>query len=271
MAQPDRYAVVGQPVDHSLSPAIHARFAEQTGQHIDYQRLPAPADDFAAVANNFFDAGGHGVNVTLPFKTEAMALADTHSERVRAAGAANTLTLGEDGLITADNTDGIGLVRDLQNRLGVGIHGARILILGAGGAVRGAVPALLAENPAGIIIANRTRSKAETIAAEVGPSVDAATPDELDTAFDIVINAVSAGLAGDMPAVPNIVIAPTTIAYDMIYGETPTPFLGWARGLGAETSADGLGMLVEQAAESFRIWRGVMPDTTPVIAALTKR
>lgn len=267
-AQPDRYAVIGQPVDHSLSPAIHACFADQTGQFIDYRRLPAPADDFTAVANDFFDAGGRGVNVTLPFKTEAISFADSCSERVRAAGAANTLTRGANGRITADNTDGIGLIRDLQNRLGVPVSGARVLILGAGGAVRGAVPALLAEQPARITIANRTRSKAEAIAAETGPLVNAATPDELDAPFDIVINAISAGLSGNMPAIPEVVIDPATIAYDMIYSETPTPFLRWARRLGTQISADGFGMLVEQAAESFRIWRGVMPDTAPVIATL---
>lgn len=266
--QPDCYVVIGQPVAHSRSPAIHERFAQATGQVIRYERLPAPSDDFAAAIGAFFDDGGRGANVTLPFKAEAAGYADELAERARVAGAANTLIRNADNRIVADNTDGIGLVRDIANRLGASISNADILILGAGGAVRGAVPALLAEAPARITIANRTLAKAEAIVEAVGGRVEATTPEALDRSFDIVINAVSAGLSGDMPSLPEIVIGPQTSAYDMIYADTVTPFIQWASARHAARVCDGFGMLVEQAAESFYIWRGIRPDTAPIISAL---
>ncbi len=265
---PDRYVVIGQPVAHSRSPAIHARFADATGQSIRYERLPVPVGQFNAYTQQFFNAGGHGANVTVPFKVEAAQFADSLTNRARAAAAVNTLWQTADGRIWGDNTDGAGLVCDLRNRLAIELTDANVLILGAGGAVRGAVPALLAENPARLTIANRTYSKAKTIADAVGKGVVATPLDSLDQPFDLVINAISAGLTGGMPAVPEIVIGDDTTAYDMLYAEIETPFINWARARGVRRASDGFGMLVEQAAESFYLWRGVRPDTTPVIAEL---
>ncbi|NNC22925.1 shikimate dehydrogenase [Salinisphaera sp. USBA-960] len=265
---PDRYVVIGQPVDHSRSPAIHTLFATATSQNMAYERLAAPTDDFAGTAADFFNQGGRGANVTLPFKLEAAAFADELSERATAAGAVNTLSKADDGRIHGDNTDGVGLARDLEKRADAQLAGARVLILGAGGAVRGALPALLAQEPYGITIANRTTTRAEAVAAAVDNAVATAAPAELTETYDIVINAVSAGLDGTMPAVPDIIIGHHSIAYDMLYADTPTPFVQWARDRGARRVTDGFGMLVEQAAESFYCWRGRRPDTMPVIEKL---
>jgi len=268
MTAPDRYAVFGNPIAHSKSPFIHARFAEATGQALRYDALLAPVDGFAQAVADFQAAGGRGANVTVPFKLDAFALADTRSPRAEAAGAANTLVFAEQG-IHADNTDGIGLVRDLA-WLGAPIEGRRVLLLGAGGAARGVILPLLEAGPRELVIANRTQGKAEELAtrfANAGP-IRAGGFDSLQGSFDLVINATSSSLSDAAPDLPADVYAAGALAYDMMYGKTETAFLMAARALGASRLADGLGMLVEQAAESFALWRGVRPDTTPVRAAL---
>lgn len=266
----DRYAVIGHPVDHSRSPDIHRLFAAQCGQRMEYTRLPAPVDGFARVAGAFFEAGGAGLNVTLPFKQAAAELADTLTERAHRAGAVNTLMAGPEGLV-GDNTDGAGLVADLTGRLGIEITGRHVLILGAGGAVRGVVPSLFAAGAGRITLANRSLDKAEAIATSCAGMgtitacrLDAAPPDA-----ELVVNAISAGLTDNaMPTLDAAVLRRAAAVYDMIYADTPTPFLRWARTHGVRTGCDGFGMLVEQAAESFALWRGIRPDTAPVIAAL---
>ncbi|CAM3347420.1 shikimate dehydrogenase [Halomonas lysinitropha] len=264
----DRYCVFGHPVGHSKSPAIHAAFADQAGDDIEYVAIEAPLDDFAGAWRRFVAEGGRGANVTVPFKEDAFHLCDTLSERARRAGAVNTLVLGSNGLTYGDTTDGVGLVRDLK-RHGVELTGARILVLGAGGAVRGVLEPLLAEEPAGLRVANRTAAKAEALAADfrdlgeiVGGGFDA-----VEGAYDLVINGTSASLAGDLPPLPDNLLAPDASAYDMMYGAEPTVFLRWAAERGAHI-VDGLGMLVEQAAESFFQWRGRHPDTAPVLEKL---
>lgn len=267
---PDRYAVIGHPVAHSRSPEIHALFAAQTGERLVYDRLPAEPDAFTAVASQFFAGGGKGLNVTLPFKAEAATFADRLTERAQRAGAVNTLACGDQGRVLGDNTDGVGLLRDLVNNLGVELGGARILILGAGGAVRGVVPVLLGCAPAALCVANRTPAKAIAIAeafADLG-AVQGCALDALGSGWDIVINAISAGLSGEMPTLGADILAGITAAYDMIYADTATPFLRWAAAQGVARRRDGFGMLVEQASESFHLWRGVRPDTTPVIERL---
>lgn len=268
----DQYAVIGQPVAHSRSPEIHAAFAAQTRQQLTYSRLPAAADAFAITAQQFFAGGGHGLNVTLPFKQQAAQLADTIAPRARAAGAVNTLTRNRNGSLAGDNTDGAGLLRDLRDNLGVTLASRRILVLGAGGAVRGVTAPLLQAGPAALVIANRTPAKAHAIAdlfATTGP-ISACGLTELPAqgAFDLVINAISAGLAGSMPPLPATLFAADAAAYDMIYADQPTPFLAWAAQQGVTRRRDGFGMLVEQAAESFFIWRGMRPQTAPVITRL---
>lgn len=271
MSQPsDRYAVIGQPVEHSRSPAIHRLFAKQCHQAIEYTRLPAPIDGFERVADEFFAAGGAGLNITLPFKQAAAALADRLTRRAERAGAVNTLMATDTGLV-GDNTDGAGLVADLVDRLGVAIAGRHLLILGAGGAVRGVVPNLLAAGAARITIANRSPDKAAAIATACAAMGDVracalgAAPDNAD----LVINAISAGLTeGAMPAIDARVLTRADAVYDMIYAEAPTPFLRWAARHGMTSGRDGFGMLVEQAAESFALWRGIRPETAPVMAAL---
>ncbi len=267
-----RYAVIGHPVEHSRSPEIHTAFARQTGQHIRYDRLPAALDAFVHAAAAFFDGGGAGLNVTLPFKPEAAAFAAALSERAVAAGAVNTLYKTPAGDIGGDNTDGIGLLRDLQDNFGIELAGKRVLILGAGGAVRGVVAPLLAAQPQALVVANRSPGKADAIVqpfAGQGSVMARALADVgREKPFDLVINAISAGLQGDVPALPDELFAPNAAAYDMIYADTPTPFLRWAAGQGVGQLRDGFGMLVEQAAESFHIWRGVRPQTQPVIERL---
>lgn len=264
----DRYCVFGHPVAHSKSPAIHAAFAAQTGQTMEYSAIEAPLDDFAGAWRRFVAEGGRGANVTVPFKEEAFRLCDTLSQRARRAGAVNTLILGGNGATYGDTTDGVGLVRDLK-RAGVDLAGARLLVLGAGGAVRGVLEPLLAEAPANLVVANRTGEKAERLAADfrdlgeiAGGGFDAAAGP-----FDLVINGTSASLAGDLPPLPDDLFSEGATAYDMMYGAEPTVFLRWAAERGAH-AVDGLGMLVEQAAESFFQWRGKRPDTAPVLEAL---
>ena len=265
----DRYVVAGNPVAHSRSPMIHARFAAQTGQDMEYRRMLVPLGGFAVAARAFFAAGGKGMNVTLPFKLDAFALADRLSSRSAQAGAANTLWQAGDGRLHGDNTDGAGLVRDLRHNLGWRIAGARVLLLGAGGAARGAVGPLLEQAPAELVIANRTADKALALArcfATAGP-VRGCGFDALQGRFDLVINATSASLQGDVPPLADELLAPAA-CYDMAYASGHTAFLARAAAAGAPHLADGLGMLVEQAAESFYIWRGVRPETGILIEEL---
>ena len=267
----DRYAVIGNPVAHSRSPDIHAAFARATAQDIEYQRLLAPVDGFAATIAAFRDAGGRGANVTVPFKEQAFALADELTARARLAGAVNTLSLGP-GRIVGDNTDGVGLVRDLMQNLGVPISGRRVLLLGAGGAARGALGPLQEQQPAHIVIANRSEARANQLAAAFATSGALSAAGFAALAgrqFDIVINATAASLSGEVPPLPTGLYAAHALAYDMMYAKSDTPFMAVARAQGARV-ADGLGMLVEQAAESFFVWRGVRPATGPVLEDLRR-
>ena len=266
----DRYAVIGNPIAHSKSPALHAAFARQCGQDIRYEAILGPLDGFRASVEAFRQAGGCGMNVTVPFKVEALALADTLTERARLAQAVNTLRFDADGIF-GDNTDGIGLVNDIQQRLGFAIGGKRVLILGAGGAARGSVLPLAEAGPARLVIVNRTQAKAEALRAQFAgvAAVDVEPCDGLaGQRFDLVINATSAGLHGESLPLPAGIFTPGALAYDMVYGNTETPFMLAARALGASRVSDGLGMLVGQAAESFFLWRGVRPDTAPVLQML---
>lgn len=265
----DRYCVFGNPVAHSKSPRIHARFAELTGQALSYEARLAPVDGFAAAVAGFMAEGGRGCNVTVPFKEEAWQLAAIRSARAEKAGAVNTLLQDAQGRLCGDNTDGTGLVRDLVQNAGVGLAGRRLLVLGAGGAVRGVLGPLLAEQPRAIVVANRTPEKATQLArlfADEG-TVTATSFAALRGPFDVVINGTSASLQGELPPLPLGLFAPGALACDMMYGAEPTVFLRWAAAQGAQTR-DGLGMLVEQAAEAFRLWRGVTPPTRPVLDAL---
>jgi len=265
----DRYAVIGHPIAHSKSPQIHSAFARATGQDLEYERLLAPLDGFGSTLASFAARGGRGCNVTLPFKEQAFAAASTHAGRAAVAGAVNTL-IREGGRWHGDNTDGPGLVRDIVANLGVPMTGARLLMLGAGGAARGVLALLLAERPERLVVANRTLDRATALADAFASHgrLEARSPDRLEGAFDIVINATSAGLAGELPRVSGAMFAPQALAYDMMYGDSETAFLRWAREHGAARGADGLGMLIEQAAESFYLWRGVRPATAPVLALL---
>ncbi|MBE0623632.1 MAG: shikimate dehydrogenase [Burkholderiales bacterium] len=265
---PDQYAVIGNPVAHSKSPQIHAAFARQTGQDLMYGQLLAPAGAFAATASAFRAGGGRGLNVTLPFKLDAFGYATLLSERAHAARAVNTLKFNE-GVIFGDNTDGAGLVYDLLHNLGCALTGRRILLLGAGGAARGVIEPLLQQRPAQFVLANRTSDKARRLAQDFRGAFEAGTYAALaGRQFDLVINATSASLAGALPPLPPGVYASGAMAYDMMYGKGETPFLAFSRRNGAALLADGLGMLVEQAAESFFIWRGLRPDTAPVLQRL---
>lgn len=277
-ASVDRYAVVGNPIAHSRSPEIHAAFAAQTGQALEYSRLLAPLDGFADTVRRFFEAGGLGLNITTPFKVQAFEMADRLTPGAEAAGAVNTLWM-EDGLLHGENTDGIGLVRDIVDRLGVALEGSRILVLGAGGAAMGAMLPLIACGPERIVVANRTASRAsdmlENFAQQAGEAgvelwgggFDALAGLSPEDGCDVIINATAGSLQGDVPPVPEALLDESVLAYDMMYGAEPTVFLRYAASHGART-ADGLGMLVEQAAEAFHIWRGVRPETDQVLADL---
>ncbi|MDJ0711660.1 MAG: shikimate dehydrogenase [Woeseiaceae bacterium] len=264
----DRYGVMGYPVSHSRSPVIHRLFALQTNQNIQYELLQVAPEKLETAVRQFQRTGGRGLNVTVPHKAEVAKLCDHLSERASTAGAVNTLAF-IDGEIHGDNTDGIGLLRDLAVNLGIQLEGSRILILGAGGATRGIVGPLLEMQPASLLIANRTVGKAEIIADHFkrwGPVASSSFDDiPVDQKYDLIINATSAGFKGEAPPYPSSAVSPETICYDLSYGLTPTPFSVWAREHGAAQSVMGWGMLVEQAAESFNIWRGVRPDTAPVL------
>lgn len=271
---PDRYAVIGHPIAHSKSPLIHGLFAQATGQDMTYEAIDGGAapDGFARAVQAFRAAGGRGLNVTLPFKLAALQLADEASVDARLAGAANTLVF-EGAHARAHNTDGLGLVRDIEHNLGTPLRGRRVLLLGAGGATRGVVLPIARAGAARILVANRTADKARALAHELAPHLGGVALagcglDALAGAFDVVVNATSASLSGQAPAVPASAFAPGALAYDMVYGKGLTPFLALAQSAGCARVADGLGMLVEQAAESFALWRGVRPDTRAVLARL---
>jgi shikimate dehydrogenase len=271
MMAKDKYAVFGNPIKHSKSPLIHSAFAAQCGQEMQYRAVRVDNDGFTRAASNFFAEGGKGLNITLPFKEEAFQFAGRLSERATRAGAVNTLKLAEDGVVEGENTDGVGLVRDMVANLGWMVQGQRILIIGAGGAVRGVLEPLLRERPREILIINRTASRAAQLAAEFADlgSIEGGGYELMDERqFDLVINASSAGLAGEAPDLPSSLLTERSCCYDMLYGTEPTPFMRWAAHHAAWAVADGLGMLVEQAAQSFYIWRGQRPETQTVIASL---
>lgn len=266
----DCYAVIGNPVAHSKSPRIHAEFARQTGQDMSYSAILAPLDGFVETVERFRAEGGKGANVTVPFKQEAWKFATLLTERAEAAQAVNTLKF-ENGTILGDNTDGTGLVRDITQNLGFAIAGQRVLLMGAGGAARGVILPLLEQAPAQLVIANRTVEKARELRehfAGRGPIEASGYPELAGRPFDLVINATASSLKGELPPLPEGVFAQGSLAYDMMYGKGLTPFLQFAQEHGAGRLADGLGMLVEQAAESFYLWRGVRPLAQPVIALL---
>jgi shikimate dehydrogenase len=266
----DQYAVMGHPIAHSKSPQIHALFAAQTRQALEYRAILVEPGGFTAAARAFRTAGGKGLNVTVPFKQDAWVFADILSARAERAGAVNTLIF-ESGGVRGDNTDGPGLVRDLTVNHGRSLAGQRILLVGAGGAARGVLQPLLAEHPAQVVIANRTAEKALGLAvrfSDLGRVTASGFAELAERQFDLIINATAAGLEDAVPPLPEGVLAAGGWCYDLMYSRKPTAFVRWGQEQGAAQSLDGLGMLVEQAAESFHLWRGVWPETRPVIAAL---
>jgi len=265
---PDQYRVFGNPIEHSRSPDIHHIFANKSQQSINYQKQLVEIDGFSNAIANFIHQGGKGANITVPFKEQALTLADELTERATLAGAVNTLTF-KNGKIFGDNTDGEGLVQDLITNQVV-LNESRVLLLGAGGAARGVLLPLLAQNPRSIVIANRTVSKADKICQHFADNRISASSyiDLAKQDFDLIINATSASLSGDLPPIPTSIISQNVVCYDMVYGKDETPFLKWAKEHGAMKVVDGLGMLVGQAAVSFEVWRGVTPEVQPVIDKL---
>lgn len=270
----DQYAVFGNPIAHSKSPQIHTWFAEQTNQQLEYSAILAPKDEFELSVDYFFALGGLGANVTVPFKLDALVFADTLSPRARRAGAVNTLQKGKNNQIYGDNTDGVGLVRDLTNNLNFSLAGKKVLLVGAGGAARGIIEPLLEAGITQLKIANRTPEKAQQLVKifhGLQPDAHLAVTSwqALEgSQFDLIINATAASLAGDLPALPNGIFAQAALAYDLMYSDQPTPFMLWAKQQKASQIADGLGMLVEQAAEAFFLWRHVRPVTQPILERL---
>ncbi|WWE58546.1 shikimate dehydrogenase [Parasalinivibrio latis] len=268
----DRYAVVGNPLSHTKSPFIHTLFARQTGQDLVYEAIEAPKDGFVECIETFFSEGGKGCSITVPFKEEAYRFATQLTERAKQAGAVNTLKKLDDGGVLGDNTDGEGLVQDLlQNQ--VCLEGARILLVGAGGAARGVILPLLNQKPASLVIANRTQEKAErlqSVFSDFGPVSSMSLAETAGQSFDVIINSTSASLSGDTPGLPEAVVQPQAVFYDMVYGSGLTSSNQWALEQGAGKVLDGLGMLVGQAAESFTIWRGLRPGTKQVLRELRR-
>ena len=267
----DRYGVMGQPVSHSKSPYIHTRFAAQTGESLAYEAIAVEPGEFPKALKTFRERGGQGLNITLPFKQEAFELAAVCTRRAERAGAVNTLWFDQDTGVCGDNTDGVGLIRDLANSCALTVASRSVLLVGAGGAARGAACALLDEEPANLVVANRTHDKALALVREIGetPRFSAVRLEELEgECFELVVNATAASLEGKTPLISPSVITLQSICYDMMYGPGDTAFVRWGRAHGARDSVDGLGMLVEQAAESFFLWRGVRPDTRVVLQDL---
>ncbi len=269
-AKPDAYGVMGNPIGHSRSPQIHDQFAKQTKQRLSYEAILVELGGLEQAVGNFQGSGGKGLNITVPFKEDAFRLVDELSLRAKRAQAVNTIKISEDGSLLGENTDGVGLVRDLVDNLEFALEGKNILVLGAGGAVRGVLAPLLSKNTAKITIANRTVSRAEALSISFGDlgAVMASGFERLAGPFDLIINGTAASLAGELPPLPDGLVSADTLCYDMMYSAEPTPFMVWGRAQGAERVSDGLGMLVEQAAESFKIWRGVEPETVAVIEAI---
>jgi shikimate dehydrogenase len=269
----DLYAVMGNPINHSKSPDIHTQFAKQAGIELLYTAMLVPKDNFNGAVTDFFNGSGKGLNITVPFKENAYSFADSLTDRAKTAQAVNTLKLQEDGSILGDNTDGAGLVRDLTVNNQVVLKGKRILIIGSGGAVRGVLQPILGESPAEVVICNRTHSKAQDLVAQFSSmgNINASEFDDIEGSFDVIVNGTSASLNGERPPIPESVIASNSSVYDMMYSKEPTAFLVWAKKLGAAKIIDGLGMLVEQAAVSFHLWRGVFPESTSVLAELKQQ
>ena len=271
MTPKKRFAVFGNPIKQSRSPFIHSAFAARCDIRLEYRAVRVEIGDFERAVRAFFDAGGAGLNVTVPFKEEAAALATATTARARRAGAANTLWRDEAGVLHGDNTDGVGMVRDMVANLGWNLHRTRVLIVGAGGAVRGILEPLLREAPASVFIVNRTLERAETLVrefAELGELQAGGYGDLGGRQFDLVINASSAGLSGEAPPLPTDILGERSCCYDLLYGAEPTPFMRWAAHNTAWAISDGLGMLVEQAAEAFYVWHRQRPETQPVIQQL---
>ncbi|HDY84086.1 MAG TPA: shikimate dehydrogenase [Methylophaga sp.] len=266
----DHYAVIGNPISHSKSPFIHSEFAKQTGQNLDYIARKIPIDELAVGLRQLQTEGFKGINITVPFKEEAWQQVSDKSAHAERAGAINTIIFNDDGSLTGDNTDGIGLCRDLTNNHQIELKGKRLLLLGAGGAARGVIEPLLKYQPSSLFIANRTASKAldlSTLFAKFG-SIKGGGYDELSGSFDVIINATAASLNGEVPPLPADILASDGVCYDMMYSDNDTAFISWAKRHNVAKAIDGLGMLVEQAAEAFRLWRGVQPDTQQVIAQI---
>ena len=268
----EKYAVIGNPIEHSKSPIIHGMFAQQTDDAMSYDTILGPLDEFAETVAKFQQEGGKGLNVTVPFKEQAWTLADELSDYAKRAGAVNTLVMQDDGNIYGANTDGIGLIRDFKVNHNVSLSGKRILLMGAGGAGKGVVQPLMEENPQCLVIANRTPERAEILAkdfADLGDVTGGSFNDLREQGqFDIIINATAASLQGIMPPLPESCLFEESVCYDMMYGGRPTSFEYWCEDHGASLVLNGLGMLVEQAAESYAIWRGIMPKTKPVLDSL---
>jgi shikimate dehydrogenase len=271
MNPPDQYGVVGHPINHSWSPFIHGLFAKQTAQHMVYRLYDISPDDFRVQVLEFFGRGGRGLNVTVPHKEAAADIANALTERADRAGAVNTLIMQDDHTLLGDNTDGHGLITDLRKNLALEITNERVLILGAGGATRGVIAPLLSLGPTELVIANRTPDRAVNLASlfsDLGPVRGCGFEDVGDDPFDLVINATAAGLSGSVPNIEGSVVASHSVCYDMSYSKSATPFVTWAIEQGCSRAHKGWGMLVEQAAEAFTLWRGVRPDTEPVLTAL---
>ena len=263
----DHYAVIGNPISHSKSPLIHTEFAKQTGQDLDYITREIPLDDLEGGLKQLQEEDFKGINITVPFKEQAWSLVTDKSEHATRAGAINTIVFNDDGSLYGDNTDGIGLCRDLIDNHQIELEGKRILLLGAGGAARGVVEPLLSYKPAELVIANRTASKAQLLAdlyADFG-TLSGGGYDDLSGSFDVIINATAASLQGEVPPLPDNILNANASCYDMMYSNTDTAFITWAKKHGATKTIDGLGMLAEQAAEAFRLWRGVKPNTNKII------